>query len=108
MLSLGDHQFHYRVGFAAVFIEHGDLEIMLPRRHAGPGQHDAGFRDAGLQARRVVAQVAGLTVAALLIGGVKLLGLSMQHFIASVMLGLLAMTAGYGWWLWRYRRGYGR
>jgi O-antigen/teichoic acid export membrane protein len=60
---------------------------------------------AGFQARRVVVQLVGLGVVAALVPVVVALHLQLVDFIRFYMLGLLSMTLGYFWWLWRLRTG---
>jgi O-antigen/teichoic acid export membrane protein len=61
---------------------------------------------AGLQSRRVVAQLAGLGVVAVLLPSIVTFDLELTHFIGIVMIGLVTMTLGYLWWLWGYHQGF--
>lgn len=62
---------------------------------------------AGQQSARVLLQLLGLAVAGLAIAGVAWRGLPLSMLVASVVLGLFAMTAGHAGLLVRYRARYG-
>lgn len=61
---------------------------------------------AGFQARRVVVQLAGLAVVAGLLAWLATTEATLSDFILVYMVGQLAMTSGYFWWLWQFRRGH--
>lgn len=79
--------------------------IVLLVRYAGAGAGVA-ITAAGLQARRVIAQVVGLCAVGLLVPMIPILGLGLRGFIGVYVAGLSTMAIGYGWWLWRLARDY--
>lgn len=86
-----------------------DLAGLLPMfglvvlvRYAGAGAGVV-ITAAGLQARRVLAQVAGMCMVALLVPAIPFLGLNLRDFIGIYVAGLSTMAIGYVWFLWRLR-----